>query len=118
MLIISGVLLLSVGCAGQKEEAPETTTEAVTEEMAPTVEAYTITEEDLGTEVTCAVCGMTMTVTETTPALVFDDAVYYFCTADEMEKFKADPASFINMEETAEEVKDAAEKTVEKVSGH
>ena len=110
LFILGAILLLAFGCAGQKEETPKATTEVVTEETAPVVEVYTITDEDLGTEATCAVCGMPITVAETTPALVYDDAVYYFCSPDEMEQFKADPAKYINVEETIEETAEPAKE--------
>jgi hypothetical protein len=74
-------LVAFMGCGEAEEEsAPETQAEPEVVEMA--VVDYAPTAEDVGTEITCGICGMTMAVTEEMPALTYDGKNYFFCSDD------------------------------------
>ena len=93
-------LLVVISGCGSKEEAPVEKPETVVEEVVATTTDYAPTAEQIGTEIVCPVCGMKMKVAEDTPALVFDEEVYYFCSAEEKEQFAAAPEGFMKkMEE-------------------
>jgi len=106
-LCVIGLMTLSmlalIGC-GKAEEQPaeEPEQEAEVTETAVMVVDHTPAGEELGTETTCVVCGMTMTVEEGTPAAEYDGAVYYFCNAAEKDAFAANPEEYLAEPEEGE----------------
>lgn len=112
------LIVFAMGCGGE-EEKESTQTQPETETVTLVVTDYTPTAEEVGTEVTCAVCGMTMLVTETMPAVTYDGKTYYFCNADEKAEFVAKPVDFIaKMESAVEETTEEVEGAAEKATGH
>ena len=122
VIALSCLVIFLAGC-GSKEEQPVEKPEATPAETVAEAVDYTPTAEQLGTEFVCPVCGMKMKVAEDTPALVYEDEVYYFCNADEKAQFAANPVEFITkmkeevMEEGAEKM-DEATKKVKEATGH
>jgi YHS domain-containing protein len=118
MAFVCLAMVLFIGCGeAEKESAPETETEPEVVEMMAV--DYTPTADDVGTEISCGVCGMKMAVTEDMPAVTYDGVTYYFCSPEEKAKFVAAPMDFIGkMEEEMEGMKDKAEKAVEEATGH
>jgi YHS domain-containing protein len=117
LLVLACFLLIIVGC-GQKQEEPAEqpeTTEPVVEEVKAVAADYVPSAEQIGTETTCGACGMTMQVTAETPALVYQDEIYYFCTAEEKAEFAAAPEKFM-MEMEAEPEEESTEESPEE--GH
>ena len=118
LMALALCVVIAAGCGGEAEQEPVETPPAV-EPEAPVVADYTPTAEEIGTEVTCAVCGMAMAVTEEMPAVSYGEKTYYFCNADEKAQFVANPDEFIaKLEGAVEEATDAAEKVVEEATGH
>jgi YHS domain-containing protein len=87
------MLLLLVGCGKSKQQEPATQQQ---EEAAtkPTVADHTPTADEIGTETTCPVCGMSVTVAEGTPAVTYEGKNYYFCSASDKDTFAANPEMF------------------------
>lgn len=99
--VICVALLALVGCGqAEKEPEPETETEPAVEETVAV--DYTPTAEEIGTEVTCGVCGMTMAVTADMPAVKYGDQVFYFCSAEEKASFVAAPDNYLTPAEETE----------------
>ena len=94
VFIFAVALVTLIGC-GKAEEKPAQKTEPEPVPVEKTVADYAPTGEDVGTEAACAVCGATLKVSETTPAVVYDNEVYYFCTAEEKAAFAASPESYV-----------------------
>lgn len=118
IIVISLALVSLVGC-GKAEQEPEPETEitpepAVTEEVAVD---YVATAEEIGTEITCAACGMAMAVTADMPAVTYAGVNYWFCNADEKAEFVAAPEKFLKSEAVEEAVDEAQEK-VEEATGN
>ena len=89
-VLLSLTLLFAMGCS--KADKTETAkTEPVVEEVVLAAAEHVPTAEEIGTESVCSMCGMAVTVTETTPSAEYDEKSYFFCSADEKEKFMADP---------------------------
>jgi YHS domain-containing protein len=88
------LLVAFIGC-GEKEEGstPEAEPETVAEEKV--VADHVPAGEEIGTEITCGICGMTMAVTAEMPAVTYDGQNYYFCNAEEKAKFAAAPDEFV-----------------------
>lgn len=126
IIAISLVLVSLVGC-GKAEEESTAKTEAEPVVAKVTVVDYTPAAEDIGTEISCGICGMKMTVTETMPAVTVDGNKYFFCTAEEKAEFAAAPESFMKsmdeamdeaMDKTEEVIDEAKEKVKEATGGH
>ncbi len=94
VFIFSVALVTLIGC-GKAEEQPAQKAEPEPVPVEKTIADYTPTGEDIGTEAACAVCGTTLKVSETTQAVVYDNAVYYFCTAEEKAAFAANPEKYV-----------------------
>lgn len=58
------------------------------------VQPHTVADTEVGTQVTCAVDQMEVTVAKITPAVNYEGKTYYFCNAADMDKFKADPTKY------------------------
>jgi YHS domain-containing protein len=86
-------LLALVGCGKSEEKQPATQQQ---EEVAtkPAVADHTPAGDEIGTETTCPVCGMSVTVDETTPSATYDGNTYYFCSPGDKETFAANPEMF------------------------
>ncbi len=102
LAFISLAMLLIVGC-GKAEEEPAAEPEPEAVEVIAAVD-YTPTADEVGTEFTCAVCGMAMTVAEETPAVTYEGNTFYFCSADEKASFVANPAKFLTPPDSTEPV--------------
>lgn len=100
---VSIALIMLVGCGKAEEEPAEETETTPAVEEAKVVADYTPTEEDIGLEVACAVCGMEMTVTAEMPAVTYDGETYYFCNAEEKAAFAANPEEYLTTEEAPAE---------------
>lgn len=100
VLFLTSLLIIASGC-GTKEEEPAETPEPATEEPVAVAADYTPSAEQIGMEAVDPVCGMKVTVAEDTPALVYQDEVYFFCSAEDKASFAADPESYM-MKEGAE----------------
>lgn len=99
--VISVALMALVGCGQAEQEAePEPEVEPVVEEVVAV--DYTPTAEEIGTEITCGVCGMTMAVTAEMPAVKYGDETFYFCTAEEKASFVAEPEKYLTPAEETE----------------
>ena len=94
VFIFTVALVMLIGC-GKAEEQPAQKAEPEPVPVEKTVADYAPTGEDVGTEAACAVCGATLKVSETTPAVVYDNEVYYFCTAEEKAAFAANPQKYV-----------------------
>ncbi len=113
IIALAAIFMGMIGCGQQKEEPaqePEPEQEPVKMEMA--VVDHTPAGEEIGTEATCPVCGMAVQVAESTLAVVYDNEIYYFCTAEDKAKFSADPQKYL---ESAEE--EMEEESMEGESG-
>jgi YHS domain-containing protein len=122
LMMLAICMIMAIGCGGEAEQEPVETPPAA-EPEAPVVADYTPTAEDIGTEVTCPVCGMTMAVTEDMPAVTFAGTTYYLCNAEEKDQFVANPDEFIAqlegaVEEATEAAEEAVEGAVEEATGH
>ncbi len=86
-------LLALVGCGKSKDKEPATQQQ---EEVAtkPAVVDHTPTGAEIGTEAACPVCGMSVTVEDTTPSATYDGKTYYFCSQTDKETFAANPEMF------------------------
>ncbi|MCP4566467.1 MAG: hypothetical protein GY841_02670 [FCB group bacterium] len=91
--VLALALVLFIGC-GKAEEKPAADPTPEPVEVAAAVD-HTPTAEEIGTEITCAACGMAMTVTETMPAAMYEGQTYFFCNAEEKAAFIADPAKLL-----------------------
>ncbi len=91
--LISVSLITLIGCGKTEEQPAEEPEEEVVAEAA--VVDHTPAGEELGMEATCAVCGMVLTVEEGTPAVEYEGATYYFCTAEEKATFAANPDMYL-----------------------
>jgi YHS domain-containing protein len=84
ILCLALLIALSFGCSKKKEEPPKT--ESIQEDMqkagkmSPTFDVVSMEEID---------------ITTAAYSYEYDGAVYYFTSAENMEKFKADPAKYI-----------------------
>lgn len=105
------VLLLLVGCGKSKEEQQPATQQQEEVTTKPTVADHTPTGDEIGTETTCPVCGMSVTVAEGTPAVTYEGKNYYFCSASDKETFAANPEMF--MEKAADTTGQMEEDTGE-----
>jgi YHS domain-containing protein len=94
VFIFTVALVMLIGC-GKAEEQPAQEAEPESIPVEKTVADYVPTGEDIGTEAACAVCGAALKVSETTPAVVYDNEVYYFCTAEEKAAFTAAPQNYV-----------------------
>jgi P-type Cu+ transporter len=90
-LVIAALALSGCGKA-EKESTPQTAGQPADKAVAD----YTPTQSDIGQEVVCSVCGMTIAVKGDTPAVMYDGKPYYFCDAGEKTKFAADPKKYLN----------------------
>jgi YHS domain-containing protein len=64
------------------------------------VSNHKITEQEIGKEFTCPVCGMNVNVAKNTPALDYKGKTYYFCSAGEKESFSKQPDKYISSEKS------------------
>ncbi len=89
-------LLALIGCGKSEEKEPATQQQ---EEVAttPAVTDHTPAGDEIGTEATCPVCGMKVTVEATTPSAEYDGKTYYFCSPGDKETFAANPEMFTKM---------------------
>lgn len=109
-LVFIGLVALSllslVGCGKSEEqpaEEPEQEAEMTeTAEPAVMVMDHTPAGEEIGMEASDPVCGMAVTVEETTPAVEYDGQVYYFCTAADKDTFAANPEEYLTPSEEGE----------------
>jgi len=110
IIAVSLAMISLIGCGKAEEEsATETEVEAVATETV--VVDYIASAEDIGTEITCGICGMKMAVTEDMPAVTVDGENYFFCTADEKAEFAAAPEKFIKaVDEAVGEVEEVVEE--------
>lgn len=92
------IFLIFSGC-GEKKSAPQ-------------LEAHQITQEELGKESICQVCGMKITLSSQTPALDYQGKIYYFCSEEEKTKFVKDPGRFLEGEKEKEKTAPEAEKEI------
>lgn len=92
-------LLVLMGCGKSNEQEPATQQQEETTEQAAVVD-HAPTGDEIGTETTCPVCGMAVTVAEGTPAVTYEGKNYYFCSVSDKETFAANPEMF--MEEAAD----------------
>ncbi len=96
-LLVIGLLALAlmalIGCGKSEEKQPATQQQ---EEVAtkPAVTEHTPSGDEIGTEATCPVCGMTVKVEPTTPSAEYDGKTYYFCSQHDEEAFAANPEMF------------------------
>lgn len=95
LAVLSVALILFIGC-GKAEEKPAAEPEPAPVEAIAAVD-HTPTAEEIGTETTCIVCGMAVTVAEATPAAMYDGKAYFFCSAEEKAAFVADPVAHLTM---------------------
>lgn len=112
-VLVIGMLALAlmalVGCGKSSEKEPATQQQ---EEVAtkPAVENHTPSGDEIGTEATCPVCGMTVTVEATTPSVTYDGKTYYFCSENDKEAFAENPEMFTKKAEdttgTTEQMKE------------
>jgi len=117
LLVLGLALVWFLGC-GEAEKETETETEPEMTETEIMVTDYTPTEEELGTEVTCAICGMKMELTAEMPVVMYDGQKYYFCNAEEKAEFVAAPEKFVGEAEKAmEEAGEEAEAKVKEATG-
>lgn len=112
--VVCLLLVAFIGC-GQKEEGTKTEPEPEPVVVEEVVADHVPTAEEIGTEITCGVCGMTMTVTADMQAVTYENQTYYFCNAEEKAKFAAAPEEFAKK---AEEAAEQAEGEMEEATGH
>ena len=115
--LVATSLLMLVSCGGaedQPAEEPEQEAEMgeVVEEAIMAVDHVPL-EEEFGTEATCPVCGMTVTVAEGTLAVEYDGDIYYFCNVADKDAFAANPTEYLMETEDVE-----ATEEVEGDAGH
>jgi len=120
VIILGMALLVMIGC-GKTEDKPADKTSMETPAETVTAVDIAVSPEEVGQEVTCAVCGMAFTVTDSTLAANYDGKTYYFCNADDKAKFMADPIVFVSetiegAEDSMDEAKDNAEGMMEEGS--
>lgn len=89
-LVIAALMLSGCGKA-EKESTPETAGQPADKAVVD----YTPTQNDIGQEAVCSVCGMTIAVNAETPAVMYDGKPYYFCSAGEKTKFAANPKTYL-----------------------
>jgi YHS domain-containing protein len=94
IMVLACFLVIASGCGQQKEE-PAEMAEPMTEEVKAEAADYVPSAEQIGTEAICAVCGMKMKITAETPAVVYQDEVYYFCSPEEKAEFAAAPEKYM-----------------------
>ncbi len=100
LAIIGLALVLLIGC-GKAEEEPAAEPEPEAAEVVAAVD-YTPTVEEIGTEFTCVMCGMTKTVAEETPSVTYEGNTNYLCSDYEKVSFVADPAKALTAPDSTE----------------
>jgi YHS domain-containing protein len=106
--VLAVALLALIGC-GKKEQEPATQQQEETSTTQAAVVDHTPTGDEIGTEATCAVCGMTVTVEATTPSVTYEGKNYYFWSQGDKEAFVANPQMFT--EKAADTTGQTEEKT-------
>lgn len=102
LLMAVAMVFAVLSCSKSETEPAEQTqqTQPADQETTVAVVDHAITQDEIGTEATCPVCGMNFEVDENTPAVEYGENVYYFCSPDDMAKFKADPDAVLNKDAT------------------
>ena len=71
-------------------------------ESSPQLKAHRVTQEEIGKESVCPVCGMKISVSSQTPAVNYEGKIYYFCTEQEVNQFRKDPSKYNSSEKKEE----------------
>lgn len=89
-LLVSLVLLFLVFSGCEKRRS------------VPLLKTHQVTQEEMGKESICSVCGVRISVSSQTPAVDYEGKIYYFCTEQEVDQFMKEPSKYISSEKEEE----------------